>query len=160
MAMCEGNKLMGVLLVKLFGFVKDYTAEMQLGTSAALDAVRLAGELDSASLFDRAAATAAAAFLELRSSPLDTLTARFDADGARFACDAGLDCTDAALRRSTDTERLAVCSACATLLSQKHLTPAVCDAVTEACRADLSLCLLYTSPSPRDRQKSRMPSSA
>ena len=26
--------------------------------------------------------------------------------------------------------------------------------------ARLSLCLLYTSPSPRDRQKSRMPSSA
>src|SRR5665213_3892783 len=26
--------------------------------------------------------------------------------------------------------------------------------------ADLYLCLLYTSPSPRDRQKSRMPSSA
>ena len=25
---------------------------------------------------------------------------------------------------------------------------------------DLSPCLLYTSPSPRDRQKSRMPSSA
>ena len=27
-------------------------------------------------------------------------------------------------------------------------------------RAELSICLLYTSPSPRDRQKSRMPSSA
>ena len=26
--------------------------------------------------------------------------------------------------------------------------------------ADQSICLLYTSPSPRDRQKSRMPSSA
>ena len=26
--------------------------------------------------------------------------------------------------------------------------------------AELSACLLYTSPSPRDRQKSRMPSSA
>ena len=25
---------------------------------------------------------------------------------------------------------------------------------------DLQICLLYTSPSPRDRQKSRMPSSA
>ncbi|CZS11794.1 hypothetical protein CDFC105_93911 [Clostridioides difficile] len=25
---------------------------------------------------------------------------------------------------------------------------------------DLYICLLYTSPSPRDRQKSRMPSSA
>ena len=26
--------------------------------------------------------------------------------------------------------------------------------------ADVNYCLLYTSPSPRDRQKSRMPSSA
>ena len=26
--------------------------------------------------------------------------------------------------------------------------------------ADAGICLLYTSPSPRDRQKSRMPSSA
>ena len=28
------------------------------------------------------------------------------------------------------------------------------------CAPDLRVCLLYTSPSPRDRQKSRMPSSA
>ena len=27
-------------------------------------------------------------------------------------------------------------------------------------KAEVSVCLLYTSPSPRDRQKSRMPSSA
>ena len=27
-------------------------------------------------------------------------------------------------------------------------------------RSDVNSCLLYTSPSPRDRQKSRMPSSA
>ena len=30
----------------------------------------------------------------------------------------------------------------------------------KAVHADLRDCLLYTSPSPRDRQKSRMPSSA
>ena len=30
----------------------------------------------------------------------------------------------------------------------------------EMCQARLYTCLLYTSPSPRDRQKSRMPSSA
>ena len=30
----------------------------------------------------------------------------------------------------------------------------------EACGHPLETCLLYTSPSPRDRQKSRMPSSA
>ena len=29
-----------------------------------------------------------------------------------------------------------------------------------SCRAGACSCLLYTSPSPRDRQKSRMPSSA
>ena len=37
------------------------------------------------------------------------------------------------------------------------------DAITigiEAARNALKSCLLYTSPSPRDRQKSRMPSSA
>ena len=32
--------------------------------------------------------------------------------------------------------------------------------VTELIIAQLLYCLLYTSPSPRDRQKSRMPSSA
>ena len=32
--------------------------------------------------------------------------------------------------------------------------------VGPACGARVPLCLLYTSPSPRDRQKSRMPSSA
>ena len=33
-------------------------------------------------------------------------------------------------------------------------------ALDEAETADAIVCLLYTSPSPRDRQKSRMPSSA
>ena len=33
----------------------------------------------------------------------------------------------------------------------RHLVP---------CRAELYLCLLYTSPSPRDKRQSRMPSSA
>ena len=32
--------------------------------------------------------------------------------------------------------------------------------VTRAANALFMTCLLYTSPSPRDRQKSRMPSSA
>ena len=40
-----------------------------------------------------------------------------------------------------------------------------CSALYDFCRvadniADNNDCLLYTSPSPRDRQKSRMPSSA
>ena len=34
------------------------------------------------------------------------------------------------------------------------------DADVEHALAELCACLLYTSPSPRDRQKSRMPSSA
>ena len=32
--------------------------------------------------------------------------------------------------------------------------------LTDAQREEFANCLLYTSPSPRDRQKSRMPSSA
>ena len=36
---------------------------------------------------------------------------------------------------------------------------AAAEAVKQA-NADVIACLLYTSPSPRDRQKSRMPSSA
>ena len=34
------------------------------------------------------------------------------------------------------------------------------DVYDETTRQNISICLLYTSPSPRDRQKSRMPSSA
>ena len=33
-------------------------------------------------------------------------------------------------------------------------------AIANECKANFISCLLYTSPSPRDRQKSRMPSSA
>ena len=42
-----------------------------------------------------------------------------------------------------------------------HLAQEVIDnSVDEALAGHASACLLYTSPSPRDRQKSRMPSSA
>ena len=34
------------------------------------------------------------------------------------------------------------------------------DQAVKTCRINVNACLLYTSPSPRDRQKSRMPSSA
>ena len=34
------------------------------------------------------------------------------------------------------------------------------EAIAEITKADVSNCLLYTSPSPRDRTRSRMPSSA
>ena len=36
----------------------------------------------------------------------------------------------------------------------------ICDSVSKTRSEDVQFCLLYTSPSPRDRQKSRMPSSA
>ena len=36
----------------------------------------------------------------------------------------------------------------------------ISDHIYEGALAFLNACLLYTSPSPRDRQKSRMPSSA
>ena len=39
------------------------------------------------------------------------------------------------------------------------VSPGYTSAVGQACR-DAGLCLLYTSPSPRDRTRSRMPSSA
>ena len=39
-------------------------------------------------------------------------------------------------------------------------TGAVIEAVDFAALGEANACLLYTSPSPRDRQKSRMPSSA
>ena len=46
--------------------------------------------------------------------------------------------------------------------SKGHLEIGGCDTVTLAKKfsTPLYVCLLYTSPSPRDRQKSRMPSSA
>ena len=41
-----------------------------------------------------------------------------------------------------------------------NLVVALGVAITKATLVVLYFCLLYTSPSPRDRQKSRMPSSA
>ena len=45
-------------------------------------------------------------------------------------------------------------------LSRRAMKAELLDAETELQLAYLWRCLLYTSPSPRDRQKSRMPSSA
>ena len=41
-----------------------------------------------------------------------------------------------------------------------HQKGEACDLSAKTSRERYMLCLLYTSPSPRDRQKSRMPSSA
>ena len=43
------------------------------------------------------------------------------------------------------------------VIYDEHFQPALEIACSDAL---LEVCLLYTSPSPRDRQKSRMPSSA
>ena len=45
-------------------------------------------------------------------------------------------------------------------LSPKDLIAFVADQQTQGYGVAANSCLLYTSPSPRDRQKSRMPSSA
>src|SRR5665213_2308893 len=46
------------------------------------------------------------------------------------------------------------------ILNAIHPHPTISEAVKEATAVAYGDCLLYTSPSPRDRQKSRMPSSA
>ena len=43
---------------------------------------------------------------------------------------------------------------------RKHNNPNAIAVIIGLSNALLTACLLYTSPSPRDRQKSRMPSSA
>ena len=45
-------------------------------------------------------------------------------------------------------------------LMKKHLTPEIWNKLKDKKTSKGYTCLLYTSPSPRDRQKSRMPSSA
>ena len=48
------------------------------------------------------------------------------------------------------------------IINSKLLSPSniIASAKTDKTLANIKDCLLYTSPSPRDRQKSRMPSSA
>ena len=46
------------------------------------------------------------------------------------------------------------------LLSEQGMTGQEIDQIARGTREIFDACLLYTSPSPRDRQKSRMPSSA
>ena len=45
-------------------------------------------------------------------------------------------------------------------LSVKSLLDCIALSLSQGNRVEVRGCLLYTSPSPRDRQKSRMPSSA
>ena len=44
--------------------------------------------------------------------------------------------------------------------SCQDVIEAIIDLAEKAAKEPYEFCLLYTSPSPRDRQKSRMPSSA
>ena len=44
--------------------------------------------------------------------------------------------------------------------ADKPMLPLICVPTTSGTGSECQSCLLYTSPSPRDRQKSRMPSSA
>ena len=59
---------------------------------------------------------------------------------------------------AADVELVAVVDGAAE--AEVVLVAAVTGSEDAACFCLLGLCLLYTSPSPRDRQKSRMPSSA
>ena len=62
---------------------------------------------------------------------------------------------------ATDAEVAgAIDQAQAAFQTWKHTSFAVRATVMRAAAELLRRCLLYTSPSPRDRQKSRMPSSA
>ena len=66
--------------------------------------------------------------------------------------------------QDTQIYSTAVPAGCQTPLCTYPVTDALVALVTpqesSACTALSDACLLYTSPSPRDRQKSRMPSSA
>ena len=44
--------------------------------------------------------------------------------------------------------------------ARRKVTAAITVAITDALPGMIDACLLYTSPSPRDRTRSRMPSSA
>ena len=50
--------------------------------------------------------------------------------------------------------------AVAPMLAKPGLDPKISQAFTDTIAVELGFCLLYTSPSPRDRTRSRMPSSA
>ena len=60
-----------------------------------------------------------------------------------------------------DRGRLALCRLVLLLHSRDaELIAAAVDAPSSGFRFDAAICLLYTSPSPRDQRGSRMPSSA
>ena len=59
-----------------------------------------------------------------------------------------------------DLMRAATCDHCIKLAIAKELDMPGVRALLEPYALEGKTCLLYTSPSPRDRQKSRMPSSA
>ena len=55
-------------------------------------------------------------------------------------------------------EKIKICKNCGTVFSYQNETTILC--LSCDFEEEISTCLLYTSPSPRDRYISRMPSSA
>ena len=106
-----------------------------------------------------------AALAGLGSSPLPALLA-----GARFldACGVGAICMPCntahhwmdELRQACEAPWIDMIQACVSGIRQVQPAVRSVGVLTTAGAAAVDLCLLYTSPSPRDRQKSRMPSSA
>ena len=93
---------------------------------------------DSTRLIERLAAESALAF------------------GAKDASKAGLDWAKRSLSRAAINSAVGLAESVPDIVISPHLLDAN---PTELCTPN-GICLLYTSPSPRDRQKSRMPSSA
>ena len=62
---------------------------------------------------------------------------------------------DSELRRVFD-----ICHGCRRCFNLCDSFPKLFDMIDESKNEDVESCLLYTSPSPRDRTRSRMPSSA
>ena len=66
----------------------------------------------------------------------------------------------ASLVTTTSASAAVNCDPYAGYKSMKGKTVTIFTSILEPELTTLNTCLLYTSPSPRDRQKSRMPSSA
>ena len=64
------------------------------------------------------------------------------------------------LPRSEEVFKLVFAKEAGEKIDMNHYDQVIADAVQTVVRKQTDVCLLYTSPSPRDRTRSRMPSSA